>query len=132
MIFNHMKLNIDRALKEYFTNHKNGKKGGAPKGNQNARKKKRPEPEQEPEEVAEDLTDEAEPVPDPEPDREPEPEPFAILKPIERRAAEIMQMILIFWTDSTRNSLTNFSCLPCCLNTVRENLQQQRMKRTVF
>lgn len=92
MIFNHMRLNIDRALKEYFTNHTNGKKGGAPKGNQNARKKKKPQPEQEPEEAAEDLTDEAEPVPDPdpEPDREPEPKPFAILKPIERRAAEIV------------------------------------------
>lgn len=94
MIFNHMKLNIDRALKEYFTNHKNGKKGGAPKGNQNARKKKRPEPEQEPEEVAEDLTDEAEPVPDPdpEPDREPEPdEPLVIDSFIEWRIAKMFQ-----------------------------------------
>lgn len=88
MIFNHMKLNIDRALKEYFTNHKNGKKGGAPKGNQNARKKKRPEPE----EVAEDLIDEAEPVPDPdpEPNREPEPdEPLVIDSFIEWRIARM-------------------------------------------
>lgn len=86
------KSTIDRTLNQFFIKSENGKKGGAPKGNQNARKKKRPEPELEPEEVTEDLTDEAEPVPDPdpEPDREPEPKTFAILKPIERRAAEIV------------------------------------------
>lgn len=80
---------IDKCAAAYSnkceTNRENGKKGGRPK-------KKRPEPELEPEEVTEDLTDEAEPVPDPdpEPDREPEPKTFAILKPIERRAAEIV------------------------------------------
>ena len=87
--FNAYKISIDKGDRAYenkcAANRENGKKGGRPK-------KKRPEPELEPEEVAEDLTDEVEPVPDPdpEPDREPVPGPFAILKPIERRAAEIV------------------------------------------
>ena len=87
--FNAYKISIDKGDRAYenkcAANRENGKKGGRPK-------KKRPEPELDPEEVAEDLADEAEPVPDPdqEPDREPEPKPFAILKPIERRAAEIV------------------------------------------